>query len=348
MKSLLSRLTFWWAALAASLAVLLPAPLGTWVAALAVAAAALSLLLGRAGPHPHPHPHEASRTGPGTASAVPIEDSGLLETVVLIVRCAAHARDLPAALHGVARVLVQELGADGLTTGRIDPAGRAPLQQPLATTMSAIAAQATLSQRVKGSAEAGYAVPVSRNGLAVAWLEFKTIEMPLSGAALLHLLELVRIELTEVAERGVRPRAGAAPELPPLLTRYPRGASPDSSSDGVLDQATLNRLSQLDPNGVNRLLERVVTAFDHSTQRLIPQLQEGARRGDLDGVRQVARTLRSASASIGAVRLTRLCADIEADSRAGQPCDLATRVKSMAAETDIALSVLRSLAATRT
>ena len=344
MRSLLSRLAFWWAALAVGLAVLLPAALGTWVAALAVAAAALSLLLGQGGKPPH----EESRSRPGPASAVAHEDSGLLETVALIVRCAAHACDLPAALHGVARILVQELGADGLATGRIDRAGDVPLQQPLADTMSAVAAQATLSQRVAGSAEAGFAVPVSRDGLAVAWLEFKAIEMPLSSAALLRLLDLVRFELTAVAERSARPRAGAANESPTLLTRYPRRHSQDSSRDGVLDQTILNRLSQLDPNGVNRLLERVVTAFESSTQRLIPQLREGARRGDLDGVRQVARTLRSASASIGAVTLTRLCADIEADSRAGEANELATRVESMAAETDIVLSVLRSLPATRT
>lgn len=344
MRSLLSRLAFWWAALAVSLAVLLPAPLGSWLAALAVAAAALSLLLGPAGKHAP----EGSRAGAGPASAVANEDAGLLETVAQIVRCAAHARDLPAALHGVARILVQELGADGLATGRIDRAGEAPLQQPLADTMSAVAAQATMSQRVVGSAGAGFAVPVSRDGVAVAWLEFKAIELPLSSAALLRLLDLVRIELTAVAERGVRTRAGAAHESAALPTRYPRRHSHDSSRDGVLDQTILNRLSQLDPNGVNRLLERVVTAFDNSTQRLIPQLREGARRGDLDGVRQVARTLRSASASIGAVRLTRLCADIEADSRAGEATELATRVKSMAAETDIVLSVLRSLLATRT
>ncbi len=48
MRSLLSRLAFWWAALAVGLRLLLPSRQGSLVAALA-AAAALSLVMGRGG-----------------------------------------------------------------------------------------------------------------------------------------------------------------------------------------------------------------------------------------------------------------------------------------------------------
>ncbi len=202
MRSLLSRLAIWWAALAAGLALLLPVPLGSWVAAVAVAAAALALLIGRS----EKHLPEGTVAEPAPACAV--EDAGRLET-----------------------------GAAAVRSG--DPAG-------------------------------------------------------------------------------------------------------------VLDQNTLNLLCELDPNGVNRLLERVLKAFESSATRLIPPLREGLRTGDLNGVRQVAHTLRSASASIGAVKLSQLCAQIERQIRAGQSDGLDTLVKAMVAEIDVVLSVLRSLPATRT
>lgn len=206
MRFLLSRLAFWWAALAVGLCLALPAPQGSWVAALAVVAAALSLLMGR-GARP------AGRANAGGA--------------------AAHAHDLAEALHGAARILFQPLGADGLITGRLDEAG-APLQ-------------------------------------------------------------------------------------------FDRFADPSS----------------------DRLLERVVKAFDNSATRLIPQLREGARCADLAGIRQVARTLRPASASVGAVKLSHLCTKIETRDGA-EDAALSHHVKLMIEEIDLVLSVLRSLPVPRT
>jgi HPt (histidine-containing phosphotransfer) domain-containing protein len=381
MRSLLSRLAFWWAALAVGLCLLLPSPQGTWVAALAVAAAALSLLMGRGG---RPRMDVA-----GPAPAAAIEEAGLLETAAMVVRSAAHAHDLPEALHSVARILFQELGAEGLVTGRLDdtgapqrldrfadPAARGSVA--LQEAMSALAADATGSQRVCADPQGAFAVPVLRDGRTVAWLEFTGLEMAIATPALLRLLELVRLELSAVAQRSVRhPKtrpqvsedtgpwrdrdAANAPTLAgshmrrpapnesrALLVRYPRprfasGAEPAPSSAGVLDQHALDRLRELDPSGVNRLLERVVKAFETSATRLIPKLRDGAINGDLDGVRQVAHTLKSASASIGAVKLSRLCADIETHARAEDGDDLASRVKAMIGEIDTVLSVLRSL-----
>ena len=53
----------------------------------------------------------------------PLDDSGLLQTAAMVVRSTAQSNDLPMALHGVARVLFRELGAEGLTTGCLDDAG---------------------------------------------------------------------------------------------------------------------------------------------------------------------------------------------------------------------------------
>ncbi len=83
----------------------------------------------------------------------------------------------------------------------------------------------------------------------------------------------------------------------------------------VLDEEALQRLRDLDPGGRNRLLERVLRAFEGSVLRLSPQLHEARLGGDMASVRHVAHTIKSSSASIGALRLSRLCAEIEAAVR---------------------------------
>jgi HPt (histidine-containing phosphotransfer) domain-containing protein len=83
------------------------------------------------------------------------------------------------------------------------------------------------------------------------------------------------------------------------------------SPNPVLDEAALQRLRDLDPDGRNRLLERVLLAFETSVRRLGAQLVEAREKGDMQAIRHAVHTLKSSSASIGALRLSRLCAEIE-------------------------------------
>jgi hypothetical protein len=386
MRFLLSRLAFWWAALAVGLCLVLPPPQGTWVAALAVAAAGLSLALGR-----HARSPDASADGETDS---PLGQADLLNIAAMLLRGAAHSNDLPEALHSAARILFHELGTDGLITGRLDGAGapllldRFAVQTPGSAAlprdaMSEVAAEAVGSHRVAGDLRRGFAVPVLREGRAVAWMEFKALETAIAAPALLRLLDLLRVELSAVAERSVwhvaartaapdetRPwrdrDAANAPTLSPadthqpmtgvvrsVLVRYPQrrgaaGAVAVLESPEVLDHLAVERLRELDPSGVNRLFERLIKAFEASATRLIPQLLEDARVGNAVGLRQAAQTLRAASASIGALTLARLCSDMESRVDADDAPDRVRRVHSMVGEIDLVLSVLRSLPAHRT
>ena len=87
------------------------------------------------------------------------------------------------------------------------------------------------------------------------------------------------------------------------------------SSTTVLDETALQRLRDLDPAGKNHLLERVLRAFESSVARLGAQLVDARQRNDMQSVRHAVHTLKSSSASIGAMRLSRLCAEIEAAVR---------------------------------
>lgn len=97
----------------------------------------------------------------------------------------------------------------------------------------------------------------------------------------------------------------------------------------TLDVDALDRLRELDPAGKGRLLERVLRAFETSAARLSLQFREARRNDDLAAIRHVVHTLKSSSASIGALALARLCAEIEASLRAGSHADLPDRLDAM-------------------
>jgi HPt (histidine-containing phosphotransfer) domain-containing protein len=113
-----------------------------------------------------------------------------------------------------------------------------------------------------------------------------------------------------------------------------------SARIAVLDSAALERLRELDPNGSSRLLERVLRAFASSASRLARQLGEARAAGDMQGIRHVVHTLKSSSASIGAVALARLCAEIEAAIRSESYASLPERLDAMDRELSAVLQAV--------
>jgi len=99
----------------------------------------------------------------------------------------------------------------------------------------------------------------------------------------------------------------------------------------LLDPEAIQRLRELDPSGDNKLLERVVAAFSTSLERLLPELAR-AREGDtldLTAIRHVSHTLKSSSASLGAMALSARCADIETQAREGRGDGLSEQLDAM-------------------
>jgi HPt (histidine-containing phosphotransfer) domain-containing protein len=105
-----------------------------------------------------------------------------------------------------------------------------------------------------------------------------------------------------------------------------------TGSHVVLDAQALERLRELDPTGQNRLLDRVFAAFEASLARLMPQLDAARGAGDWQAVRHVAHTLKSSSASIGALELSRLCAEVETLVRQAEVEGVGERIDAMSAE----------------
>ncbi len=124
-------------------------------------------------------------------------------------------------------------------------------------------------------------------------------------------------------------------------------APPVSQGDGlgalvqVLDAQALDRLRELDPSGANGLLARVLKAFDGSLQRLLQQLQDARRVADHAAMRHVAHTLKSSAASVGALELSRLCAEIERRIRQDDTEGMDAVLDGMVAEGSRVLAALK-------
>ena len=108
----------------------------------------------------------------------------------------------------------------------------------------------------------------------------------------------------------------------------------DSPPACILDAQALAKLEQLDPGGKSGLVRRVLTTYAGSLTRLRQQIAEGLTAADHNVIRLGAHTLKSSSASIGALELSRLCADVESSVRDGTVNSLNEMIERLLAEID--------------
>jgi len=137
------------------------------------------------------------------------------------------------------------------------------------------------------------------------------------------------------------PRSGA-----PAANDGPADAAAPAHDATVLDAAALANLSQLDPTGANKLMHRVLTTYRSSMARLLAQLTQARAQGDAGAMRLVAHTLKSSSASVGALALSALCGDAERALREGRLDAVPALLDQLVAESArVDAAVLQLLAA---
>ena len=136
---------------------------------------------------------------------------------------------------------------------------------------------------------------------------------------------------TNIATCGSSTTKGGAEDRAANPTGIPaaEGAVPAPS---VLDAQSLAALHQLDPSGANRLVPRVMTTYRSSLARLLGQLTLARERDDADSLRLVTHTLKSSSASVGALALSVLCATAEQAVRDGRLQGLPLMLDQLVAE----------------
>lgn len=122
-------------------------------------------------------------------------------------------------------------------------------------------------------------------------------------------------------------------------------SSPDRSpaEPVTLDAAALARLRELDPQGRQGVVARVLAAFEASLTRMLEQLAAERDGGQAQVVRAVAHTLKSSAASVGALRLASACAEVERRVRAGGPTAQRHDVDWLLLEGEAALAAVRAM-----
>ena len=125
---------------------------------------------------------------------------------------------------------------------------------------------------------------------------------------------------------------------PPKPASGGAGASPVA-----LDAVALGRLRELDPDGRHGVLRRVFSAFETSLVRMLVQLNAERENGNPGVVSSVAHTLKSSSASVGALQLSAACAEVERRLREQQPGDLQADVEKLLKEGESALVSVRAM-----
>jgi hypothetical protein len=111
----------------------------------------------------------------------------------------------------------------------------------------------------------------------------------------------------------------------------------------TLDAAALARLRELDPDGRHGVVLRVLAAFETSLGRMLGQLRTELDAGDPAVVAGIAHTLKSSSASVGALALSASCAEIERRLREKAAGDLRADVQRLLAEGEVALHAVGSM-----
>ncbi|HOL38456.1 MAG TPA: Hpt domain-containing protein [Rubrivivax sp.] len=110
-----------------------------------------------------------------------------------------------------------------------------------------------------------------------------------------------------------------------------------------LDAAALARLRALDPEGRNGVLVRVLAAFETSLARTLGQLAALPDPADAAVVAGVAHTLKSSSASVGALHLASTCEELERRLRGTQAAVQRHEIERLIAVGEAALTTVRAM-----
>ncbi len=112
-----------------------------------------------------------------------------------------------------------------------------------------------------------------------------------------------------------------------------------------LDAKALGNLRLLDPNASAGLLRRVMDTYLKSLARLLVQLDGAEARADAAAIRLVVHTLKSSSASIGALTLSTLCGAAEMAVRDGLTETLRALLAQVRQEAEQVVPAVRELLA---
>lgn len=110
-----------------------------------------------------------------------------------------------------------------------------------------------------------------------------------------------------------------------------------------LDADALARLHEIDPDGRHGVVIRVFKAFETSLERMLGQLEAQHETADAAVVAGIAHTLKSSSASVGALALAQTCAEVERRLRTDSPGALGGDIERLLQDGRAALVAVKAM-----
>jgi CheY-like chemotaxis protein len=123
----------------------------------------------------------------------------------------------------------------------------------------------------------------------------------------------------------------------------PSKVSRSAANKVTLDHSAIEAVRQLDPDGQDRLLARLIALYRDDSSQLLADIDNAMKSGDAEGVARAAHTLKSSSANLGATNVAAIARQIEHSARNGDLGDLPSSFTKLRAQRTVALSELEAL-----
>ena len=123
----------------------------------------------------------------------------------------------------------------------------------------------------------------------------------------------------------------------------PSKVSRSAANKVTLDTNAIDAVRQLDPDGSDRLLSRLIALYRDDSSQLLADIDNGLKSNDAEAIARAAHTLKSSSANLGATNVAAIARQIEHAARNGEITELTNSVTSLKAQRTVALSELEAL-----
>jgi CheY-like chemotaxis protein len=123
----------------------------------------------------------------------------------------------------------------------------------------------------------------------------------------------------------------------------PSKVSRSAANKVTLDHSAIEAVRQLDPDGEDRLLARLIALYRDDSSQLLADIDNGMKVSDAEAVARAAHTLKSSSANLGATNVAAIARQIENSARNGDLTDMMSSITKLRAQRTVALSELEAL-----
>jgi two-component system, sensor histidine kinase and response regulator len=123
----------------------------------------------------------------------------------------------------------------------------------------------------------------------------------------------------------------------------PSKVSRSAMNKVTLDHSAIEAVRQLDPDGNDRLLARLIALYRDDSSQLLADIDNAMKVGDAEAVARAAHTLKSSSANLGATNVAAIARLIENSARSGDITELPSTLTKLRAQRTVALSELEGL-----